>query len=152
MKGYPGWFYPALLLTVLILAATGAMLTPTLFDMRLEWDVPWRLQGDGQIGVGALHAAASFWMMTMLGSLWNIHMRAGWRHRMHWRSGIGLAVLMLFLLTTAIGIYYLADEGLALVAAVSHLVAGVLVFVLFVYHAIIGYRRAAPHKSHPHPP
>lgn len=150
MKGYPRWFYPALLLTVLVLVATGFLLTPTLFDMRLEWDVPWRLQGNRQIAAGALHSATSFWMMAMLGSLWNIHMRAGWRHRKHWRSGIGIAVLMLFLLCTAIGIYYVADEWLALVAAVSHLAAGLLLFVLFVYHAIIGYRRAALHKPHPH--
>jgi len=150
VRGYPGWFYPALLLTILVLAATGGLLTPTLFEMRLEWDVPWRLQGNGQIAIGALHSAISFWMMAMLGSLWNIHMRAGWRHRKHWRSGLGMAVLMLFLLVTAIGIYYLADERMALWAALSHLFAGGLVFLLFLYHAIIGYRRSIQHKSHPH--
>lgn len=151
MRGYPAWFYPALLLTVFLLVLTGGLLTPTLLDLRLEWDVPWRLEGNAQIGAAALHATISFWMLTMLGSLWNIHMRAGWRHRKHWRSGLGMAVLMLFLLATAVGIYYLADERWAMAAAVSHLAAGSLVFLMFVYHAIIGYRHAVHHKSHPHP-
>lgn len=150
MRGYPGWFYPALLLTVFVLILTGGLLTPTLLDLRLEWDMPWRLEGDGQIAAAALHAAVSFWMLTMLGSLWNIHMRAGWRHRKHWRSGVAMALLMMFLLFTAIGIYYLADEQLAIVSAVSHLVSGTLVFALFVYHANIGYRRVMQHKSHLH--
>jgi hypothetical protein len=150
VRGYPGWFYSALLLTMFILILTGGLLTPTLLDLRLEWDMPWRLEGNGQIAVAALHAAVSFWMLTMLGSLWNIHMRAGWRHRQHWRSGVAMALLMLFLLVTAMGIYYLADEQLAMVSAVSHLVAGTLVFMLFVYHAIIGYRRAVQHKPHLH--
>lgn len=150
MRGYPGWFYPALLFTVLGLVVTGFLLTPTLLEMRLEWNVPWRLQGNGQIATGALHSLVSFWMMTMLGSLWNVHMRSGWRHRKHWRSGLGMALLMLLLLFTAIGIYYLADEQLALWAALLHLLAGALVFVLFAYHAIIGYRRAVHPKPHPH--
>ena len=150
MRGYPGWFYPALLLTVFVLMLTGGLLTPTLLDLRLEWDMPWRLEGDGQIVVAELHAAVSFWMLTMLGSLWNIHMRAGWRHRQHWRSGVAMALLMLILLFTAIGIYYLADEQMAMISAALHLGAGALVLVLFVYHAMIGYRRAVQHKSHLH--
>lgn len=150
MRGYPAWFYPALLLTMLVLVATGGLLVPTLLDTRLAWVVPWRLHGDAQISVAALHATISFWMLMLLGSLWNIHMRSGWRHRLHWRSGIGMTLLLLCLLFTAIGIYYLADETLAQVSALSHLLAGALLLLLFVYHAIIGYRSARRHKSRAH--
>lgn len=148
MRGYPAWFYPLLLLTVAILFATGCLLAPTMLDLRLEWDMPWRLGGDQRIAVAALHAVLSFLMFALLGSLWSVHMRAGWRHRKHWRSGLGMVALMLFLLASAIGIYYLGDEQAAMASAVSHLAAGALAFLLFGYHAVIGYRRAV--HRHPH--
>jgi hypothetical protein len=150
MRGYPAWFYPMLMVTVMVLVLSGILLTPTLLDLRLEWQVPWRLEGNQQIAVAALHALFSFWMLALLGSLWNIHMRAGWRHRKHWKSGLSLALLMLFLMISAIGIYYLGDEQAATISAVAHLAAGAMVFLLFVYHAVIGYRRAVHRHPHPH--
>ena len=149
MKGYPRWFYGVLLLTMTLLVLSGLLLTPTLFDLRLEWDMPWRLQGDGQIAVAAVHAGGGFWMLMLVGSLWNVDMRAGWRHRRHWRSGIVMAVLMLLLAVSALGIYYFANEQWALAAALAHLAAGALLVWLFVYHAVIGYQHAVQHRHHP---
>lgn len=150
MKGYPKNFYPVLMITVLLLLVTGGLLIPTLLDVNLEWSVPWRLHGDWQISVSAIHTTVSFMMIAIVGSLWNIHMRAGWRHRKHWRSGISLVVMMFYLLVTAIGIYYLSNERLMIFAAVTHLVAGLLVFALFIYHAIIGYQSVQHHRKSAH--
>jgi heme A synthase len=148
MRGYPGWFYSLLVMTVMILFATGCLLTPTMLDLRLEWEMSWRLGGDQRIAVVALHAALSFLMFALLGALWSVHMRAGWRHRKHWRSGLGMVALMIFLLASAIGIYYFGDEQAATASAVSHLAAGSLAFLLFGYHAVIGYRPVV--HRHPH--
>lgn len=150
MRGYPRWFYLTLLLTMLGLVATGGLLMPTTLDVRLEWDVPWRLRDHAQIAMGAAHATLAFWMMSMMGALWNVHMRAGWRHRKHWRSGIVMVLLLLLLMATAIGIYYLSDDAIANKVAILHLLAGLLLAGLFAYHAVIGFRRAAHHGGHRH--
>ncbi|HZX27303.1 MAG TPA: hypothetical protein VFF16_09550 [Telluria sp.] len=150
MRGYPGWFYPLLLLTVVVLFATGGLLTPPMLDLRLEWEMPWRLGADQRIAVAALHAALSFLMFALLGALWSVHMRAGWRHRRHWRSGLGMVALLLCLMASAIGIYYFGDETAATASAVSHLAAGALTFLLFGYHAVIGYRHAVRHHHGRH--
>lgn len=140
MRGYPGWFYPFLLSVVAALLLTGCLLLPGALETRLAWETPWRLRGDPQIGVLALHLLASFAMVALIGALWGVHMRAGWRHKKNWRSGLLMSVLVLVLLLSAVGLYYLADEALALDASLVHMAAGLLLPVLLVYHMVKGRR------------
>lgn len=140
MRGYPGWFYRLLLLVATILVVSGLLLIPTALEMRLEWEVPWRLQGDAQIGTAALHALMSFLMMVVVGALWSVHMRVGWRHRNNHRSGLMISGMMLLLLLSAVGIYYLADDALALDASLIHMVIGASLPFFLLYHIIRGRR------------
>lgn len=145
LRGYPTWFYQLLLAIILAMLGTGLLLIPAALEMRLEWEVPWRLQGDAQIGTAALHALMSFLMMVVVGALWSVHMRAGWRHRKNHRSGLFMAALMLFLLLSALGIYYFADDAWSLDASVIHMVAGLLLPTLLLYHIVRGRKM---HRLH----
>lgn len=138
MRGYPAWFYRLLLVVAAILVLSGLLLIPAALEMRLEWEVPWRLQGDAQIGAAALHALMSFLMVMVVGALWSVHMRAGWRHKRNHRSGVLMAGMMLMLLLSAVAIYYLADDALALDASLLHMAAGALLPPFLVYHIIRG--------------
>lgn len=140
MRGYPRWFYRILLLILLALLVTGLLLVPSALELRLEWEVPWRLGGDVHIGTTALHALMAFLTATAMGALWSVHMRAGWRHGKNHRSGLMMVVLMALLLISAVGIYYLADDALSRVASVIHMAAGLLVPLLLVYHMLAGWR------------
>lgn len=140
LRGYPAWFYKFLLAIFFTTAVTGLLLIPASLEMRLEWEVPWRLQGDAQIGTAALHALMSFLMMVVVGALWSVHMRVGWRHRKNHRSGLIISGMMLLLLLSAVGIYYLADDALALDASLIHMVIGASLPFFLLYHIIRGRR------------
>ena len=142
MKGYPKWFYLMLCSVLVALFATGTLLAPTILDLKLEWDMPWRLASDQRIGVAALHTLLSFLTLTLIGALWSVHMRSGWKRRSNHHSGLGLIVVMLLLLITGIGIFYLGDEDNAMIASLGHMAIGGMLPVIFSYHALAGYQKA----------
>ncbi|MFP5391726.1 MAG: hypothetical protein ACLGI6_09290 [Gammaproteobacteria bacterium] len=147
MKAYPSWFLRTLLCVLLLVLVTGVLLAPTTLVMRFEMDVPWRLPGDARTWAAAGHAAVGFAMLMMLGFLWSVHMRSGWRRRKHRASGITVAVLLLLLAVSAVGVYYLGEETLGAAAAAVHLGVGLLAVLPFGWHWIAGRRsvRAQPH-------
>lgn len=146
MKGYPGWFYRTLLATMGALFVSGSLLIPTALEMKLEWEVPWRLTGDPQIAMAALHASAAFLAAAVVGALWSIHMRAGWKKRKNHRTGIALLASMLLLGITAIGIYYLGEDQAALCASVAHMLIGVLLLLFLAVHIVAGWRVRSQHQ------
>ena len=140
MRGYPRWFYTALMVTIAILVVTGGLLAPTAFELRLEWEVPWRLAADHHIIVAALHAAISFLMLAMVGALWSVHMRAGWKRKRSLYTGIGLLFFLGALGFTAIGIYYLGDDKASVISSVAHMCLGAALPLLLAIHDVIGRR------------
>ena len=142
MKGYPRWFFALLLFIFAALFITGVLLTPTSLDLRLEWDVPWRLGADWHIAVAATHTAVAFVMLMLLGALLGIHARAGLRRRRNVYSGLALVAIMAVLMATAVGIYYLGDEQMAMMTALTHLAVGLGAPLLFGYHAWAGHLHA----------
>lgn len=145
IKGYPTWFYSVVMWVVAILFLSGCLLAPTTINLKLEWNVPWRLSSEQHIGIAAAHAALSFLMMGILGALWGIHMRAGWKRRKNHHSGIGLLISMLLLGITAIGIYYLGDEQVSVYSSVTHMIIGIIVPVFLLAHIVIGRRYQIHH-------
>jgi heme A synthase len=135
MRGYPKWFYKYLMLVYLALFISGLLLIPTMLDLILSWDVPWRLSADQRILTAALHTIFGFLVMMCMGALWTIHMREGWRKNKNRKSGLALNLLLFLLLVSAIGIYYLSDEQALTMASVIHTVLGLSIFILFVQHA-----------------
>lgn len=145
IKGYPAWFYSVVMWVVAILFLSGCLLAPTTINLKLEWDVPWRLSSEQHIGMAAAHAALSFLMMGILGALWGIHMRAGWKKHKNHHTGIGLLISMLLLGITAIGIYYLGDEQASVYSSVTHMLIGIIVPVFLLAHIVIGRRYKTHH-------
>ncbi|MEW6705417.1 MAG: hypothetical protein AB1430_11245 [Pseudomonadota bacterium] len=146
MKGYPGWFRPSLIGMSLGLYLSGCLLAPTTLQLRAVWSVGWRLGAGARVGVVALHAALALLAMLFVGALWSVHMRSGWRRRRSKASGLLLALATLLLALTGLGIYYLADEQWANVAAFVHLVAGLALLVPFVWHVAAGQRLRRRHR------
>ena len=148
MRGYPSGFRKLLFATMGGLIGSGVLLIPTTLDLRLAWNMAWRLSASNRTGVVALHVALGFITLMILGALWSIHMRAGWRHRRNHRNGALLVLLLLTLAVSGLGIFYLVDEDIALADALSHTLAGVLLPIPFIYHYFQGrkiLRRRAKH-------
>ena len=110
MRGYPKWFYRFLVASFVLLTLSGLLLIPNALDMRLEWDMPWRLAGSQQLTIVAIHAILAFLIVSQMGALWSVHMRIGWRHHKNIKTGLSLVAILLALILTGIGIYYLGDE------------------------------------------
>lgn len=154
MKGYPSWFLRTLVAALLLVFVTGLLLAPTTLALRGELDLPWRLPGAGRVPTAALHAAGSFALLLLIGALWSVHMRSGWRRRRQRASGLVLGLMLLLLAASAVAVYYLGDETLGAVCAFLHLGTGLALAVPFGWHWVHGRRvrrlaqlHAAGHRS-----
>lgn len=141
MAGYPRAFFLFLLLVFVVLATSGLLLLPNTLMMRFDWDVPFRLSGEWRLTTAALHCVFAFVIMVMVGSLASIHMRLGWRRRQHYVSGFGQVLLFAVMLGTSVGIYYLGDEILSRWSSGTHVLAGILLIAVSLWHGEIGRRR-----------
>jgi len=148
MKGYPYGFVPALVGTLLLMFVTGVLLAPTTLVLRAELALPWRLPGSGRVLTAALHAAGGFALMLLLGALWSVHMRSGWRRRQQRASGVLLGTLLLVLAASAVAVYYLGDEALGTAAALVHLGAGMALAGPFGWHWLHGRRARRQARAH----
>lgn len=149
MTNYPRWFVPWLLATLLAMLASGLLLAPGTLALRTEWwSMAWHLPGNARVPVAALHAAGGFASMLLMGALWSMHMRSGWRRRRQRVSGTVVGVMLLLLAATAVAVYYLGDETLAAVAALTHLVIGLGLVGPFMWHWLRGRRSPAAHRRH----
>lgn len=149
MKGYPRGFLATLWTVCMALLATGLLLAPTTLELRLGWQMPWRLGGGARVGVAAMHAALAFLLLFVIGALWSIHMRAGWRQRRQRKTGAMLVCDLLGLALSALGVYYLGDSGVADATALAHLSLGVLLALPLAVHAMTKrrHRRSARRPS-----
>lgn len=147
MKGYPRWFLPTLVGTLLMILLSGLLLAPSTLMMRAEIMVMWRLPGAARVAIAALHTLAGFMAMLLIGAVWSVHMRSGWRRRKHRASGLALALGLVLLCASAVAIFYLADETLGMLAALLHLAAGLVLVAQFGWHWAHGRRSHRQHAS-----
>lgn len=149
MKGHPRWFRSALMAVGASVVVSGLLLAPSMLMMRAEIDVPWQLQGSQRVGVAAWHALSAMFATWVVGALWTVHMRAGWRRRLQRVSGAFLVGLLSVLALSALGIYYFGDEAWSLVSAWLHLGVGLLITLPFAWHAWYApWRRHRAMKPH----
>lgn len=139
MKGYPKWFLRALIGAVLLVFVSGGLLAPTTLVLRADLDMV-RLPGGARIGAAALHAASGFAMMMLVGALWGVHMRSGWRRHRQRGSGLLLGSMLVLLAISAVGIYYLGDDTLGAMAAFIHLGLGLALAGPLGWHWVRGRR------------
>ena len=138
MKGYPRWFPPGLYGVLALLLVTGLLLVPTMLVFRFEWDVSWVLSGDQRLPVAALHTAISFLALGIVGSLFSIHVRVGWRHGGNRLTGFLLVGSFLGLMLSSLGIFYFGDEDAARISCILHVLLGLLLCAAFFVHYIKG--------------
>lgn len=146
MKGYPGYFRNFVYLVIVTLTISGLAIIPSALEMRLEWNVPWALSGDSRVALHALHAVASFLALFIIGALWVIHIRAGWKRRTNHRSGSTMLLLFAALFLSGIGLYYAGEEALGRLSVLAHLLTGLALPLGFAAH-IVGVRRAAQREA-----
>lgn len=140
MKGYPYWFLRVVLGVLVIVLISGVLLGPNTLIMRAEFEFDWRLPNGARLWTSAVHAGFGFLMLLLVGAIWSIHIRSGWRRQKHRKSGLSVAILFLVLAVTAIAIYYLGESASANWAAYLHLAVGLLVNLLFAWHWWRGHR------------
>lgn len=132
MKNYPKWFEPSLWGCVFLLILTGIAIIPKALSIRFTIDLPISLADElsqlSRIG----HAVFAFIFLFIVGSLWSIHMRHGWRKNQKRISGSFLVGSIFILSITALIFYYAFDDGLTGIISIIHIVFGILMpsFVL----------------------
>lgn len=138
MKGYPRGFVALIYATVGVLWASGFLLAPTTLDFRLDIAVPWRLPADGRLLVAALHVILSYTMLMLVGAVWQLHMRIGWRRRANLRAGGALLLALLILGVSGVAVFYLGGEMSSRCAALTHLLIGVVLPLILIIHVVTG--------------
>ena len=136
MKAYPRWFPGFIITTMTVLFITGFLLTPTTLDLRLEWDMPWRLTADQRLYTVALHVLFSYVMLCLFGAIWRIHILVGMKLRQKLVSGLSLTGIMIALTITGVGVFYLGNDTASVLASVSHLLLGTIILFFFFYHLL----------------
>ena len=135
MKGYPKWFSVSFVTLIMsLLMITGDLLIPTTLELRLQWQMPWRLSADHRILVAAAHAIMALIVFSLMGALWSLHMRQEWRREKSRWSGASMVGSIILLGLTGVGVYYFGNEKLAYFSGLSHLVLGLLVSGIYFVH------------------
>lgn len=148
--GYPRYFKTVLWTVLGALIITGLLLIPGALELRWEMDAPLQLPRGTRIGVAALHALGAFLMLAVLGSLFTLHMRIGWRHGENIRSGLTTVGSILALVLSGLGIYYLADEALSRWTSALHIALGVAAAAATALHYVLGRRIRAARLARRH--
>lgn len=141
MNAYPPGFKTILHTVLSALFLSGLLLMPGALEMRMEWDVPWSLDRGSRVWTAAGHAASYFATLLLLGALWTIHMRTGWRRAENTLSGNLMLASFGLLVLSGLGLYYAGDEAFGRIALYGHLLAGLALPLLLGAH-IIGAMRA----------
>ncbi len=97
---------------------------------------PWMLK---------LHGAGAMVLLFILGTLLTGHVRFAWHARRNRPNGIAMLAFLGFLVLSGYGLYYFGDERLRSWTSWSHLIVGVALPGMIIFHIWSG-RRSAPEK------
>lgn len=139
MNGYPKQFYRWFMWIAVLVWLTGVLLTPFSLEMRFEYTLPtWPLNETIKHHATTIHAVLAFVLLWLFGTIWTIHIRAGWRKKKNLVSGVLLISACLLMTLTGLGIYYIGNEECANATALVHLLVGGLFLILLVAHIVLG--------------
>ena len=87
-----------------------------------------------------IHGGAAMATLLLLGALFPLHMRRGWRARRNRITGTAMMTFNGALILTAFGLYYLGSETLRPWASELHIGFGIVFPILFLVHVVTGRR------------
>jgi len=87
-----------------------------------------------------VHGGAAMVTLLLLGALFPVHLRRGWRSRKNRVSGSVMVTFNAVLIMTAFGLYYLGSETLRPWMSWMHIAAGVCLSLSFPIHIFMGRR------------
>ena len=150
MSPLAGWTAKTLRLNPSLLGAIYALFT-TLLASGAVWLVADALKdGDGgetwqavAANLLMIHGGASMATLVILGALYPLHMRLGWRANRNRVSGSVMVMINGLLTVTAFGLYYSGAELLRAWTGYIHIAVGLALPVLAGLHILLG-RRSRP--------
>jgi hypothetical protein len=93
-----------------------------------------------------VHGGVAMITLLMLGALFPLHMRLGWRSGRNRITGPAMAAFNALLIVTAFGLYYLGSDTLRPWVSDVHIGLGFALPALFVFHVVLG-RRSRPSEN-----
>lgn len=97
------------------------------------------------------HGVASYVVLVLAGALFASHVPPAWRYGRNRKSGLTLLALAAIAAVTALGLYYLSNEGLRAAASLAHWLAGLASLALLTLHAVRGRAGEALRSASPTP-
>ena len=145
-----GWAAKTLRLNPPFLGAIYALFA-TLLATGAAWLVADALKdGDGgeiwqaiAANLLMIHGGAAMAALVLLGALYPLHMRLGWRANRNRVSGSVMVTINGLLIVTAFGLYYAGSDVLRAWTGYVHIAAGLALPMLFGMHLLLG-RRSRP--------
>ena len=89
-----------------------------------------------------IHGGAAMATLLLLGALFPLHIRRGWRARRNRIAGTAMVTCNAALILTAFGLYYFGSETLRPWASGVHIGVGIILPVLLLVHILVGRRSA----------
>jgi hypothetical protein len=93
------------------------------------------------------HSAFAFGALWMCGVVWAAHVQPSWEQLARRRSGIALAAVLVVLVVSAYGLFYLGNERARAIASVLHWGIGLALPGWLLIHVVGQRRRRARARS-----
>jgi len=87
-----------------------------------------------------IHGGATMVVLLLLGALFPLHMRRGWRARKNRMTGSVMVAFNAVLVVTAFGLYYSGSDVIRLATGRLHYGIGLALPILMLVHIVLGRR------------
>lgn len=87
-----------------------------------------------------VHGIVAYAFLVVIGTMIPVHVVAGWNSRRNLKSGVTFAGVLLVLVLSALGLYYVGDELSRHWISVTHWVIGLVAVPTVLIHALKGRR------------
>jgi len=135
MIGYPKWFSKIFIsVSIFLLFLSGILLIPNMLSHRFEIDVPFELSGNIRLATTAIHVFVMCLALFILGGISVLHAKIGLKKNQNVTTGVILYSFFFLLTISGIGILYASNSDLISTSSVIHLIAGLLLFLIYIVH------------------
>jgi hypothetical protein len=94
-----------------------------------------------------IHGAFAMIILTVMGTLFPIHIKGAWHRDRNRLSGFGMAIVMVIMVVTGYGLYYAAGEEMRHFISLAHWITGVVIPFVLGIHVFMGKRAIAKRNA-----